>query len=987
MSNRDGRSHLRLPCAQLIFSVPVLTLVLVLGIRTAQAGEPTRRFDLPAQDLASALLEFGHQADIQVLYGYNSSENIDAIRAAGVVGEFTVREALTRMLDGTGLQFRFTAANKIAVFRPTADQAGANPAAAQSFSGAFEAVSDLQPIDEVRVTGTRLRGALDVVSPTVLVPRRELGRSTFATVQDALYTLPLSSLSGPREDWGTSGNTGYGAGVNLRHLGPGATLVLVNGQRQPVSGENGSFTDVSNIPWSAVERIEIVPDGSSALYGSDAIAGVVNIIMRDDLEGAETQARFTGVPGGADELQVSQQFGKRWASGHAFFAYQFAERASLAAADRSYAANGDKRPLGGTDHRTYYATPGNIVDPMTLEPVLGIPETGVATADDYSPTINLASRYEQLDLLPERETHNLFVTATQALGSRWSISANGRYGVRSAVKAHIPAQLILVVPRTNLFFVDPFPGHSSSNVLVAHSFLRDLGGPFTYVSTTRVATGSLTATASLGDSWQLALAQTYGREELRASLVNVPNLTALSAALNETDPAKAFNPFGLTNPEVLKGIRQSVLESTLSGIATTSIVADGKVGSLPSGPVKLAIGTEYRRETFDYLRLWGATAEAQRHVSSAFAELAVPLIGNSRDERATPRLELSAAGRFESYSDFGDTFNPQLGLKWAPIEAMKLRASWGRSFRAPTLVDRDTSGNVSGILSLVDPKAPSGRSVVLGVQGNNPAVRDETAKTWTAGIDFVPLSVPGLSVSLTYFDVKYADRIVSPGEDDPFNILLREDQWSSVIDRHPSREQMDAVCQSPDFFSPVTCEVAQPSIFIDYRKMNLAETTMRGLEADLSRNWDSGIGSLGVRLMSSYIFEFKQRSSPAARSVNVLNTVLNPSSLKVRAWGEWSQHYRDASGFSAAVSVSFARSYRDADGVAPRRIRAWATADFQLGYRTSAASSWLANTDVMLNAVNVLNTAPPFVDREDGYDIANAQPIGRAISLEVRKNW
>jgi iron complex outermembrane recepter protein len=957
-------------------------LVLVLGMRAALAGELTRRFDLSAQSLASALLEFGHQADTQVLYGYDSSENVDAIRTGSVVGEFTVREALTRMLDGTGLQFRFTAANKIAVFRPTADQPGVTPA-----SGAFEAVSDLQPIDEVRVTGTRLRGALDVISPAVLIPKEELRRSTFATVQDVLYTLPLSSLAGPREDWGTSGNTGYGAGVNLRHLGAGATLVLVNGQRQPVSGENGSFTDVSNIPWSAVERIEIVPDGSSAIYGSDAIAGVVNIIMRDDLEGAETQARFTGVGAGADELQVSQQFGKRWDSGHAFVAYQYAERRALAAADRFYAASGDKRPLGGTDHRTSYSPLGNIVDPMTLEPVLGIPATGVTTADDYSPDINLASRYEQLDILPEREAHNLFVAATQTLGARWSISANARYGVRSVVKPHLPSQAVLVVPRTNPFFVDPNPDQSSPNALVAHSFLRDLGGPGTFISTTRVATGAVSATASLGDSWQLSLEQNYGEEQLRASVINVPNLTALLTALGETDPVKAFNPFGPTNPEVLRGIRRSIPESTLSGIATTSVVADGRVGSLPSGPVKLAIGTEYRRETFDYLRLWGATAETQRHVSSAFAELAVPLIGNPRDERLAPRLELSAAGRFESYSDFGDTFNPRFGVKWAPIEAMKLRASWGRSFRAPTLVDRDTSGNVSGVLSLLDPKAPSGRSVAVAVQGNNPAVREETARTRTAGIDFVPLSVPGLSVSLTYFDVKYSDRIVSPGEDDPFNILLREDQWSSIIYRHPSREQMDAVCQSPDFFGPVPCEMAQPSIFIDYRKMNLAETTMRALEADLSRNWDSDIGSLGVRLMGSYILEFKQRSSPAARSVSVLNTVLNPSSLKLRALGEWSQHYRGASGFSAAVSVSFARSYRDVDGAAPRRIRAWATADVQLGYRTSTASNWFANTDVILNAVNVLNAAPPFVDREDGYDIANAQPIGRAISLEVRKNW
>jgi iron complex outermembrane recepter protein len=982
MTNEDGLAHLRSPHARFAVSVPILTLILLISWRASLAAESAKHFNLPAQDLGSALLEFGRQSGMQILYGYDSSESIDSIRTGSVIGEFTVHEALTRMLEGTGRQFRFTAPAKIAVFRVTTSR---QPDAVPS------AQPRLAPIDEVHVTGSRLRGALDVVSPTVILPNRELRRGTFATVQDSLYVLPLNSLSGPREDWPTAGNTGFGAGINLRHLGTGATLVLVNGHRQPASGEQAAFVDVSSVPWSAVDRIEIVPDGSSALYGSDAIAGVVNIVMREHLDGAESHARFTSA-GGADELQASQLIGKRWTSGHALFTYQYSERASLAAADRSYAANADKRPLGGTDHRTYYA--GNIIDPATLQPALGIPATGVRTVSDYSAAINLANEYEQAQLLPEREAHNVFFTITQSLGERWSVRADGRYGVRDTSLQSLPATGILSVPESNPFYVDPFPGRSSPGALVAYNFLQDFG-PLTYVSTTRMSIGVVSATASLGHDWQLALSHAYGREELRTSIANLPNQAALLAALNQADPARAFNPFGRTGPDVIASIRDKHFISALSGITTTSAIASGTLGPTSAGPVRLAVGAEYRRETFDsrrsgesnLLRPEGTTIANQRYVGSAFAEASVPLIGNPRDSHAAPRLEFSAAGRFEKYSDFGHTFNPRLGIKWAPFDAVKLRASWGRSFRAPTLLDRGTSNNVSGITSLADPKSASGWSVVLGLQGNDPDMQEETATTWTAGLDFVPIAVPGLKLSLTYFDVDYEDRIAIPARNEPFEILLHEEQWAAVINRHPTQAQIDAICQRADFVGPGSCAEAGPSIIIDGRKTNLSETRMRGLDADIGRKWESRIGSLNLQLMGSYIVEFGQRTSATTSIVDVLNTVHNPPALKVRALGGWSQDRTAASGFGASAAINYTRGFRDTQSAVTRKVRPWTTVDLQLSYRSPATSGWPAGMDLMLNAVNVSNTPPPFVDRPDGYDFANAQPIGRTISLEVRKSW
>lgn len=991
MTNEDGFALLRSPQVRFAFSTLALILALMSCWRDALAAEPTKRFNLPSQSLSSALIAFNHQSGVQTLFGHSESENIDEIRTSSVVGDFTAREALTRLLEGTGLQFRFYTANKIHVFRPAASE---STPAAQPLKTGFQPTSHLRPIEDVQVTGTRLRGALDVVSPTVTMHSRELRKGTFATVQDSLYTLPITSLSGPREDWGTAGNFGFGAGISLRHLGAGATLVLVNGHRQPASGQEAGFTDVSNIPWNAVERVDIVPDGNSALYGSDAVAGVVNIIMRENLDGAESQARFTAVPGGSDELQASQLFGKRWESGSALVAYQYSERAPLAAGDRSYAANADKRSFGGSDHRTYFA--GNIIDPVTLQPILGIPAAGVRTTNDYTRSINLANDFERLQLLPERQAHNLFFTATQELGERWSVRVDGRYGTRSTDLQWAPASQIFMVPRSNPFYVEPFPDRPSPGAIVAYSFLKDFGRPVTYGSVTRVTTGAASATASFGHDWRLTLSQFYGGEELRTCIANMQNPVALAAALNQTDPAKAFDPFfGRTSPDVIAGIRHALSFHTESGIATTSAVADGTLVRTAAGPVRLAIGTEYRRETFEYLRAGGAnplgpegiTIGNQRHVGSVFAEASVPLIGNPHDSRVAPRLEFTAAERFENYSDFGRTHNPRLGLKWAPFDVVKVRTSWGRSFRAPTLVDRDTSRNLSGIASLVDPKSPSGRSVIVGFQGNNPDVQEETATTWTAGIDFVPRAVPGSMISLTYFDTSYGNRIAIPARNGPSEILLHEEQWTSVINRHPTQSQIDSICQRADFLGPGNCAEVQPSIIVDFRKMNLSETEVRGLDADVRLNGQSGLGSWALHLMGSYLFEFTQRSSPTAPAVDVLNTVGNPPALRARISGEWSQHPSASTGFAAGAAINHTTGYRDTESAVVRAVGSLTTLDLQLSYRTYATEGWLADADVMLNVVNVLNRSPPFIDRREGYDFANAQPIGRTIGLEFTKRW
>ena len=389
----------------------LLLLTSFLGTASAWAADSRVNFNLPSDEFPKAILEFYHQSKIEVLFLAN--DTLSQIKTQPVTGELEPREALERMLKGTGLTFRFVTDHSVTIKQlqvakapPPPPPPKAPPQSVHHMASAGPMVGHYQ-LEEVTVTGSLIHGAMDVMAPLVYVTQQDLSEAPFSTVQDALYQLPMVSLDAPREDLFINNNYNWGSGINLRGLGVGATLVLVNGHRQPLSGLNGDFVDVSNIPTAAIERIEILPDGASALYGSDAVAGVVNIILRDDFQGAETQVKYGGAPGGRDETVVSQLLGTHWASGKAMLVYEYSDGTPLDASARGYAANADKRPYGGADYRSFYADPGNILDPATSQPLYGITPSGLSS------TINLQNAFAQYQLFPQRTQHSVYATGSQ----------------------------------------------------------------------------------------------------------------------------------------------------------------------------------------------------------------------------------------------------------------------------------------------------------------------------------------------------------------------------------------------------------------------------------------------------------------------------------------------------------------------------------------------------------------------------------------------
>jgi iron complex outermembrane recepter protein len=984
-TRRNGRMETtRLPGRFLSCLLRLLLLVSLCGAANTWAAPDSKvRFNLPADEFPKAILEFYHQSKIEVLFLAN--ESLSQIKTQPVQGELEPREALERMLKGTGLTFRFVTEHSITIKQPDVASAPPPPPPPKPLPQSVHHMASAAPmvghnqLEEVTVTGTLIHGAVDVMSPLVYVTKQDLSLAPFATVQDALYQLPLVSLNAPREDLAVNNNFNWGSGISLRGLGVGATLVLVNGHRQPLSGLNGDFVDVSNIPTAAIKRIEILPDGASALYGSDAIAGVVNIILRDDFQGAETQVRYGGAPGGRDETVVSQLFGTHWDSGKAMLVYEYSDGTALAASARGYAANADKAPYGGTDFRSFYSDPGNILNPVTLQP------------SAQSSTINLQNTFAQYQLFAQKTQHSVYATGSQQVGDNVELFAEGRFTQRKTFAQNFPEDDTLVVPGNN-----PFNPVQGSTTLAAYSFGQSLG-PVTFAGETRNYMGTVGAKFGLGAGWQATLSESYGRETLLDNEYNLFNQATLNVALANSNPAVAFNAFGgATNPATLATIEREDLLHAVSGIETTSFIADGPLFNLPAGAARLAVGLERREESLDHTVTnieappYGTmNARYSRHVGSAFSELSIPVIGSAENQRAAPRLELTVAGRYDDYSDFGHTTNPEFRLRSVPVNWLKLRASWGRSFRAPKLDDlSDSAENASFLTSLPDPRSATGRSTILGLEGDNPNLQAETAKTWTAGFDVVPESDPGLTFSLTYYAIDYSGQIAQPDAADPLDILVQENQWGAVITRNPTQAQIAAICNRPDFEGSVaSCLASTPAAIVNFRLANLSSTQVSGLDLNVHQKVNSGAGRFDLGLEGNYVFHFDQAVTDTSPDIDILNSFGNPLKLRLRATAAWRQHDAEDSGLGANVAVNFTNAYENPGSSLLPHIDSLTTVDLQLRYHTPDDAGFLSGMEFTLNAVNIFNQSPPFADSIYGFDTANFQPLGRVLSLSVSKKW
>jgi iron complex outermembrane receptor protein len=413
------------------FAAALAASVCLVAIATPASAQ-TRVYNIPAGSLKSALDAYARQSGRQVIY---KSDEVRSARSPGAKGALSADAALRALLAGTGFTVRNDASGAVAIVRSAGD-----PTAADANSAAFATSGPQDPAsqerervkdEEIVVTGSNIRGSKPGASPLKVYTKTDIEQTGATSVTDFLRVMPENFAAGlPLASQQRSGatvsgfsqtgsNNYHAASINLHGLGPEATLTLINGHRVSPAG-GGDYVDVSLIPFSAIDRIEVMPDAASATYGADAVAGVVNFILRDDYEGFESRFSHSSADDGAAQFTVSQAAGTSWNSGNALIAYEYGSVTELLAKDRPFTSG--LRPLlalvaPSKRHSVFFAGSQRLFPDTRLmaDALYSHRTTNNPNYSGTTPSI-LRSNVEQ---------YGGTVTLIQGLGSRWEVRTVG----------------------------------------------------------------------------------------------------------------------------------------------------------------------------------------------------------------------------------------------------------------------------------------------------------------------------------------------------------------------------------------------------------------------------------------------------------------------------------------------------------------------------------------------------------------------------------
>lgn len=854
---------------------------------------------------------------------------------------------------------------------------------------------------DIVVTGSRVRGAAPVGSTVTTLGRAEMEASSAVTVDRMIKEIPqvfdLGVSENSRGQSGGSGNITYGNSVNLRGIGPYATLVIIDGHRVT---NNSRSIDPSVLPSLGVERIEVVADGASAVYGSDAVAGVVNLIPRRSLDGGEVFAR-SGIASRGDfhETTLGAAIGKVFDRGQIMVAYEHVERSNLSGDDRSFFTS-DQRASGGGDYRIARCAPGNINANGTT---YAIPTGGVTQANAGSLAAGAINRCDELanqDLMPEQNYDSVNSTGRFEFNDWLSVFYDGFYSKRNFYRQSAYSNARLTVPQTNAFFVRP-AGFTGTSYTLDYNFRDDVptNDSFGSAESWQITPG---VRAKLPHDWEAEALFGYGKTNDFSGSYHGINNAALNAALASSDPATAFDPYGLgrTSETLLATIANQIFLAPTNGhLKTYEARLNGPLFTLPGGAVKLATGYERQDFTVALGSARGAPTNPitfrhfGRKVDSVYGELYIPIFGADNAMPGFERLELNAAVRHDKYSDVGSTTNPKFGINWQPVRWAKLRASYGTSFRAPTIPE--IYGNSNNIFGQ-SYQNPAGGAPLQGyaLSGPNLDLKPETATTWSIGADFDPL--PNLRFGITYWDVKYENQVLANLSN--LTILGNEAEYAGtdIILRGAAAaarvQELLAQGVALAGGSFPGGDPANVTLFVDGRSQNLGVSVTRGI--DFTGTWNTRLGAkdaLTVNISGTYLTKYNVAVTPAAPLVDRRNIIFNPLKLKARASVTW-----DHGPFSARVLATHVGGYRNNLSRPVQSVKSYTPVDLTLNWKVGdqQADGFFEKGLVLgLEVRNMFDIAPPYVNLAPngngggGYDATASDPIGRLFAVSVRKSF
>lgn len=847
----------------------------------------------------------------------------------------------------------------------------------------------------VEITGSRIK-RVDTEGPLPIqtITRDEIERRGVTTMNELINNLTLVSQGSFAETQSAGNSFSPGtAGVSLRGLGSNATLVLVNGRRVAnyafAQNVDEAFVDLNSIPLAAIQRVEVLKDGASAVYGSDALAGVINIILRRDYKGLEAQA-FAGASkdGGASERGVTltggtgnlveQKF-------NVFGSLSFYNRNALTGNMRDFSKNPDQSAQGGYDFRSPTGNPGtwltggrggftdNTVFPSCPEESRGVFGDGRQTC-----FYNFAA---DNPLLPDTERTALYGRGTFAITPE--LTAIVELGLNKNTTNNTAA---------------PTPGGATlpvGHVSNPFSFVVPIRYRYTEVGPrlNRIETDASRIMGALqgehfGWSWETGVSKSQSKSTNYGS--NYISSVALAAAV----PSYNFADISKVPQSVIDGLRINTVRKGESDLTSLDFKASRDLFKMAGGNAGFAVGFDRREESLadtpdENIRLsrvvgsGGTSSKGERTSNAAYAELVLP---------AFKGFEAQLALRHDNYSDFGGATTPKLAMSFKPNDQVMVRGGIGRGFRAPSLVqlylgqsfsfpsisdvvrcDAYKSAVAAGKATAAEERSACSAAQVRSELGGNPALQAEKSQSASLGIVLEPIK--NLSVSVDLWRFNHTNKIDSL----PSSYILRNADALSATAGRSVVNRFDASARDLEVGAPGALRGVGSDEGVGFFNsyFNAQAQKTNGLDIELRyRTAIADVGRLNLQSVITRTNSFKRQSTPGGAMVQYIGSWQYP---KVRASSLISL---DRGDWSYTLVNNYVGSYDQYYQVGPQKVSSTVTFDAQVQY------AGIKGMKIVFGGRNIFNKTPSWADVDwYGYDSSNNDPRGAFWYMRVNKTF
>ncbi len=914
----------------------------------------------------------------------------------------------------------------------------------------------------ITVTGTNIRNATPTQNSTTYTAE-DITRSGAVTLDDFLRQLPQNQTRrdpGVADFGGTGGGGTFGdrsGGVNLRGLGEQNTLILIDGRRiassssRPGAGAGGVRSvgvtaDIEAIPLQAIDRIEIITDGASAIYGSDAIGGVVNIILKRDFEGGSITGRYGDSTSGGDDQSVQLTYGINRGAFRSLLTAGYTRERAVRVREASFVRpTSDFEDVGlipppaafssfpalaqigtsicdngmGGEEECDPTDPFSFFDEIRFGS-LNIPTEGFQTVfasfpgglgrfptvADASLDIPRDEAFLPLALGPDLEQYSVSGTFSYEISSKTEIRASALYSHRESQGAFTPFEFSFLLNREHPF--NPFTIANGAqfdegiDALFNTAILADQGlvPRQEFNDDTDNYTFGLGVDHEFGvGDWELRLDYTYSGSE--GSGQSLERDLAAQVAFGASPEFQTLNVFGPDGPDpaLINALIRSAPRSSQNEFHIVNLAADGKLFTLPGGDLRIAVGGEYRSESFNFVNqarqdpntgeintpfcLSSAFAcdfvdtnfDFGRDVYGGFIEANIPLIGRDMNVPLIDELIVSASTRYDRYedADVRDRFSSAVGAIWRVNNNLSFRANWNESFRAPDIIQLgDPISIVQNDFVFDDPISPFGFAIIeTAISGGNAALEDETAESFSAGGQ---LNFDVGAASFT-FNVNY------------FNNIIRNQ--SSGQFSNPTRL---FILGNPELFPDiVTRDINNPTVIERFvtAPFNAVSTQTEGMDFSARIAYDFENGHQIAALFNGVThFKFETQDLPQIEPFDLLGRNDGVQDFT----GNLELRY-STNNLTAGVTARYNSSYlyeafnRNEFQFTDFEARDYLTFDLRVSYDFNETGDLLNGVRVAVTGTNIFEATPPLFGASPfgvGY-FNGVDPRQRVVAFEVTK--